>query len=481
MVYKNRFLSLLHKNDIDDIHSSTLEVLENIGLFIDSELIMKVFCDGGLEVDKKKNIVKIPEYIIKESLDKAPKQVTLCGRNSKYDIIAGDKHVNFGMGGTPVPYIKDINSGEFRRPTRKDMVEATRLGDALPNMAFIMTIAGAYDVSYQMEYEYEWEILFNNTEKPIVYAAPNADTCETVLKMAAVVAGDEKKMRERPNIAVYSDLTAPLFFHHGNDNMVIFAKAGMPVIIGAGVQAALNGPVTMSGSIVISNAENLASIVLTQLVKPGTPIVYAVEVNAIDPFTARIPYGDPERAISTGPVNVQLAEFYNLPTFGYAGCTDSKIPDAQAGAEVMMHCLMSALSGVNLIHDCGYLASGSVGSMEMAVICNEVINIVKRITRGFDVNDESLAMDVIKEVGPRGSFMSHKHTLKFIGNEIYRPKLFDRSSEKAWNNAGKKDILKIANSQVKEILARHQPEPLSKDIQLILKDIVINAEKAKLG
>ena len=177
-------------------------------------------------------------------------------------------------------------------------------------------------------------------------------------------------------------------------------------------------------------------------------------------------------------MNVQLAELYDLPTFGYAGCSDAKIPDAQAGAEVMMLSLMSALSGVNLIHDCGYLASGSVGSMEMAVICDEIINVVQRIIKGFEVNDETLALDVIKEVGPRGSFLTHKHTLKFVRDEIYRPKLFDRTFERAWIKAGKKDILKVANTRVKEILAEHQPEPLTKDVQQMLRDIVSKAEKA---
>jgi trimethylamine--corrinoid protein Co-methyltransferase len=469
---------LINQREIEDIHSATLEVLENIGLYVDSELIKNIFLDSGADFEEKESIVKIPPHLVKEALSKAPRQLKLCGRNQKYDIFVDDKHVHFGMGGTPVPYIRDIYTGEFRRPTRKDMAEATRLGDALPNMAFMMTIAGAFDVPYEMEYEYEWEILFNNTEKPIVYAAPSARTCETVLEMASIIAGDVKKMQRRPSIAVYSDLTAPLYFHKANENIVIFAKAGMPVIIGAAAHTALSSPVTMGGSLVISNAENLASVVLTQLVKPGTPVVYAAEVNAVDPITGRIPYGDPERAISTGPVNVQLAEFYDLPTFGYAGCTDAKIPDAQAGAEVMMLSLMSALSGVNLIHDCGYLASGSVGSMEMAVICDEVINVVKRIIKGFEVNEETLAIDVIKEIGPRGSFLTHKHTLKHVRDEIYRPKLFDRSFERTWIKAGKRDILKVANSRVKKILAEPRPEPLPEDIQQMLRDTVTSAEKA---
>ena len=471
---------MVNSSEIEDIHSASLEVLETIGLSVNSERILTIFKEAGAEIDEKQT-VKIPQHIVKESLMKTPEQVKLFGRNSKYDLVAGGKRVHFGMGGTPVPYIRDIDTGEFRQPTRRDMAEATRLGDALQNMSFLMTTAAAYDVPNGMEYEYEWEILLNNTVKPIVYIAPGYETSKVILAMASAVAGGEKEMKRKPMIAVYADLTSPLFFSKDNEDIVAFAEAGMPVVIGAAAHTALTAPVTVSGSLVVSNAENLAALALTQLVNPGTPFVYAAEVNAIDPMTARIPYGDPERAMTTGPVNAQLAEFYRLPSMGYSGCTDSKVPDAQAGAEVMMLSLMSALSGVNLIHDCGYLSSGEAGSLEMAVICDEVISMVYRIIKGFDVNDETLAVDVIREVGPRGSFLGHKHTLKYVREEIYRPRLFDRSKKETWTKAGRKTILEVARLKVKEILSKHQPEPLPEDLRQRLNQIVKKSGEEKIG
>lgn len=160
-------LKLVTRKQARDIHMSSIEVLESVGMDCPSQRIMKVFDDAGADVDLKEKRVRIPQHLVEESLKKAPKEIVFCGRNPKNDILLEDSRVYFGMGGTPVPYVRDIDSGEMRRPTKKDVGEATRLGDALPNMKFIMTIAGAYDVPYQVEYVHEFESLFNNTEKPI--------------------------------------------------------------------------------------------------------------------------------------------------------------------------------------------------------------------------------------------------------------------------------------------------------------------------
>ena len=165
-------LSFLSNDELQRIHEATLEVLENVGIKCFSDKILMTFTDNGAEVDLKSKIVRIPRDMVKEALKKAPKRFVLCGRNPKYDIVIDNGRIYFGMGGTPTPYFLDIDTGEFRRPTTKDFADVTRLGDALPNLSFLMTIAGAFDVPYEMEYLYEYELLFNNTEKPVVYPAP---------------------------------------------------------------------------------------------------------------------------------------------------------------------------------------------------------------------------------------------------------------------------------------------------------------------
>jgi len=470
-------IRMLEDEEIERIHLSTLDLLENVGLYSDSKRILDIFSSGGAQVDYNKQTIRIPRDIIKQSLRKAPKQVKFYGRSSKYDLIVEGQEAHFGIGGTPVPNVSDLETRDIRRSVKKDVEDAARLGDALPNMSFLMTTAAALDVPPELEYEHEWDALISNSEKPIICAAPGARSSRNVLKMLAAVVGSLEDLGKRPVAGLYADLESPLYFPKYNENIVEFSEVGVPVALGAAAHAGLTAPVTMAGAVVMSNAMNLAAITLTQLVSPGTTVVYAAEVNVIDPWTLRIPYGDPERAMTTSVVNAQLSEYYGLPTFGYSGCADSKLPDAQAGAEVMMLTLMSSLSGINLIHDCGYLASGTVGSLEMAVICDEIISIVSRIVRGFDVNNETLAVDVIREVGPKGSFLAHKHTARFMRREIFVPKLFDRSSVEEWKKAGNKDIGRIARERAIRILKEHHPEPLSEDTQREIKEILKQAQK----
>jgi trimethylamine--corrinoid protein Co-methyltransferase len=473
-------LRFLSRKQVEGIHVATLEVLEKVGLRSASQQILEIFGRGGAEVDHKDRRVRIPQHIVEESLTKAPKQIVLCGRNPDHDILLEDSRVYYGLGGTPTPFIRDLETGENRRPTKKDFADATRLGDALPNMSFIMSIAGAFDVPYEVEYEHEWEALFNNTEKPIVYSAPSAYSARKVLEMGAAVVGGPDELKKRPIMCLYSETISPLSIAMANENMIEFAKAGVPITQGPAPMVGATGPGTVIGSFVIANTENLAALTLSQLVNPGTPFLYAGWVTVMDPISCRTVYGAPEMALSTGVLNAQMAEYYGLPTFGFAGPSDSKLPDAQAGAEAMQMALMNGLAGVNLCHDCGYLAGGSVGSMEMAVICNDVLGNVLRIVRGTEVNDETLAVEVIKQVGPEGNFLGHKHTLKHIRDELHIPTIFDRNPETAWVKAGSKPLHQVAKEKAQKILKQHYPQPLPRDVQAKLSEIVKQAEREQV-
>jgi len=471
-------LRYLEQGQVEQIHNATLEVLRRVGLRCKSKRILEVFEQGGAEV-KNENI-RIPEHIVKDAVRTAPKQILLCGRNSKYDILLEHNRIYFGMGGTPPPFIRDLESGEFKRPTKRDFAEATRLGDALPNMSFLMSVAGAFDVPYQVEYEHEWEALFNNTEKPIVYSAPSAYSASKVLEMGAEIVGGMQELARRPIMCLYTETSSPLAIPAACENAIEFAKAGVPMTQGASPMVGATAPGTLAGTMVVSNAENLATVVLSQLVNRGAPFIYGGFCDVMDPVNGRMTYGCPEFSISTSVLNAQMAEHYGLPVFGFAAPSDSKLPDAQAGAEAMQMSLMNALAGINLMHDCGYLAGGSAGSMEMVVICDEIFDNVLRIVRGVDVNDETLAVDVIQEVGPEGSFLAHKHTLKHIRDELHIPRLFDRRPEAEWAKLGGKATHEVAREKARQILKDHFPEPLPTDVQRKLSEIVKQAEKEQV-
>ena len=470
-------LRLLSEDEVRDIHVAALEVLSQVGMECSSPRIMEIFKEAGADVCEKTRRIRIPEYIIEDSLKKAPSKVVLCGRNPENDILLEGDRVYFGMGGTPTPYILDLYTGDFRRPTKKDMEDVTRLGDALENMSFLMTIAGAFDVPYEVEYLHEFDALFNNTTKPIVYSTPGADATRRVLEMAAVIVGGPEELRERPIFCLYAETASPLMFPKANENMIECAKAGVPITLGPMPLAGGTGPITITGANVIGLSENLAAISLVQLVKPGAPILLAAWAGLMDPRTGRCAYGSPEFALGVNLVNAQLARFYDLPTFGFGGPSDSAVPDAQAGSEVTMNLMISALSGINLIHDCGYLSGGSVGSPEMAVICNEVAGVVSRILKGVSTDDEWLAVDVIKKVGPGGHFMAEPHTLKHLKEVVFIPELFDRRPEMVWKADGAKSLRQRANAKAREILKTHKPEPLSDDVKEKIREIIKKAEK----
>lgn len=302
-------------------------------------------------------------------------------------------------------------------------------------------------------------------------------TLGKILEMASTIAGGDEQLARKPILTLYAETSSPLAFSAVNENIVEFAKRGVPFVNGATPMCGGSAPITLAGAIVIGNSENLATLTLAQLVRPHSPVIYSGWACVMDPVTSRFAYGAPEFAMGANGLNAAMARYYDLPCYGFGGCTDAKSPDAQAGAEVMMHCVIAGLSGVGLIHDCGYLAGGSVGSMEMAVIDNEVIGYVQRILRGVEVNDETLAVDIIKAVGPQGHFMSQKHTLDNIRKELYIPTLFDRTSEATWMRTGRKEIREAAREKAKKILRDYSPKPLPSDVKQKIGEIVRSAEK----
>ena len=289
--------------------------------------------------------------------------------------------------------------------------------------------------------------------------------------MGKAIKGEE--LKKEPPFAVYVEASTPLMFHTTNENVFRLAENHIPIVVGQIPQLGATAPMTMAGAAAVSNAENLAILTLVELTRSGVPFVLGSLFGPLDMRTARLSYGAPEFTMGN-IVNAGLAEFYDLPTFGFGGCSDSKLPDAQAGAEVMMNSLISALSGINLIHDCGYLAGGSIGSMEMAVIANEIVGMVKRIVKGFKVDEETLAFDVVSEVGPGGNFLSHPHTVKHIST-LYLAELFSKESEVKWAKLGKRDVRTKAKEKVAEILSKHKVE--DKALNKKLEEIVRKAEQ----
>jgi trimethylamine--corrinoid protein Co-methyltransferase len=471
---KIRSIELLSRKELREIHYSSIEVLEKAGILCESKDIIKVFKDAGADIKDK--IIIIPESLINEALKRAPSSFKLCGRNPKYDIKIGEGKVYFGLGGTPLPQILDLESEKPRRSTKDDVIRATRLADALPNISYVMSICGAFDVPYEVEYLHEVEAILNNTVKPIVYPAPNRYLAKKIIELSAVVVNGLDELTKRPIVSLYSETSSPLIISEAVDNVFEFAKWSVPIFFGPSPLMGATGPMSIVGSIMLSNAESLAMLTLIQLINPNSPVVYATNAVTMDMRTTIALFGCPEWAICQ-VLNAQIARYYNLPCFGWGCATDSKLPDAQAGAEAALTALMAALAGVDTIHLCGYLASSSYGSLAMTVIADEIIGYINRIMDGVEFGKDALALNLILKLGPKSHFLTQKHTRDRYRKEVYLAKLFDRSTMSSWVKEGGKEIKEIAKERVKKILKEHKVEELPKDVKEKLSLIVKDAEK----
>jgi trimethylamine--corrinoid protein Co-methyltransferase len=274
--------------------------------------------------------------------------------------------------------------------------------------------------------------------------------------MAAAAAGGEENFRERPCVAAYSSPMTPLRFTRYNDGIVEAVALGVPIICAGGAMMGATSPATLAGSISLIDAEALFGVVFAQMIKPGSPVVFAPQTNVMDMVTAQATFGSPEQSLARAAA-VQMARYYGLPTFATGGGSDAKLPDGQAAAEATMGMMINAMSGQTLTQNLGTLASGLYGAPEMLVICDEIVHMIKCVFGGLKVTDDTLALDVIREVGPGGTFLSHEHTASSFRTNLFFPTYFPRVSVEGWKEKGSMTITEVAHKTVGSILAQAGP------------------------
>ena len=469
---KDSAIDVLSHSQLTRIHEASLQVLAETGIRTDSDMILTTFSEAGAEVDRDSKRIRIPSGLVEDSLRTAPAFITLFGRDPKNDIEVGGKKRYFGLGGSPTPQYRDFETGQIRTPTKKDVVQATVLGDALDSIDFVMSLAGAYDFPGEMHFLHEYDALLSNTTKPIVYSAPSSRYAARFLEMAAAAVGGLEQLKKRPIVTLFAESQSPLCLPRYAEGMVEFARMGAPILFSPSPMMGATSPVTLSGNIVVGNSETLAGICFSQMLQPGTPVIYGPHTPVMDVRTTRSTYAAVEQSLARAAV-AQLARFYELPSWGTGAGTDSKYPDSQAGSEATMNIFTNALAGINLSQGVGTMAGGSYGCLAMAVICDEIIGMSKRFKAGIAVDDESLALDLIDKVGPGGHFLEQRHTATLFRRELYIPNLFDRQTESLWSQMGCKKIDEIAGAKVCEILENHKPQGLSvaarKEMDYILK------------
>jgi len=468
---------VLSDNQIEAIYLASLEVLEDVGVAVHSpEAIELLKAAGGVVSDQ--TLVKIPASAVKTALQSAPERVVLADRKGDRVMSLEDDNVYFGTG-SDCPFILDSATGQRRKYTFADVADAAKIADALPNIDFFMSLGLVSDVPVPTYDRHQFLAMLSNTVKPTIVTAVDRDGLSDIYEMSCLALGGRDAFRAAPITALYAEPSSPLKHTRNALEKLMFAAENMiPTVYTPCPIAGATGPATLAGCLVQSLAESLSGLVVAQQKRPGAPVIIGGVTSILDMSTMVMSYGCPELFLMSAALT-DVVKWLRLPMFSTGGCSDSKILDEQAAAEAAISLLMATLSGANLIHDVGFLESALVGSYEMLVMCDEIIGMVKHIARAIRVDDETLALDVIHQVGPRGQFLDQDHTFRHFRDQFWFPRLMDRANYEKWDAAGRKSMGDRVREATTKILHDHHSEPLPADVLKELKSIVARAD-AKL-
>jgi trimethylamine--corrinoid protein Co-methyltransferase len=472
LAYLSPQFAVLSENQLEELHLAGLEVLRRTGVRIHHSGALELLKEAGAFISED-NLVKIPASLVEEALASAPSRVIMCDREGEPSVYLEGKRANFGTGSDCLNLI-DPETGEHRKFTRQDIINGYRLCDALPNIHFVMSMGIPAEVDPARLYDVQMALMLEHTTKPLVFVTDDRASCQRAIDMAAAVAGGHDALREQQHILLYSEPSSPLQQSEtAVDKLLLMAEHMLPVVHSPAPLMGGTAPITMASGLAMSLAEILCSLVIHQFKQPGAPFIFGAGLHHMDMKAAQICYGSPEFQLTKSAI-AQLGQWYSLPTWGYAGCSDAKILDEQAALESLLSVMMAKLSGANLIHDVGYIEMGLTTSFEMVVLTNELVDLVDNLIKGIEINENTLMLDEIHQVGPGGHFLNTQQTLKRF-HDFWYPNLLDRNNRPEWLAAGGTTLGERLNTRVLEIIREHEPKPLDpgkkEKIQEILNQI----------
>ena len=470
-------LKLLSKDQVYQIHTASMEILERVGVRLPDLDLLKTLEEAGAVVDYKSCIAKLPQQLIMEFVREIPHQWTIYARNPENDMKVGYGEMRTLSSGGHINLIDPITKTR-RTGTTRDLEKGIKIGDALKNITIVgPLILPAHDIPIEALDVYTCAQLIKGSSKVVFTWIYNEKTGNYVLKIFEILAGGEEALRKKPMLWYFCEPTSPLTFAKNALGVLkLFARYGLPVTFGPMVMASATGPATLAGTLAVENAEIVAGAVIAQILNPGVPVEYGGIPHVFDQKSGSISFGAPEQGVMAAAIT-QVGRFYGFPVHVNTGLTDSKVPDAQSAFEKGMTLLMGGLAGAELYGHLGILGADQGVSFEQLVIDDEIISYLKRMLADFRTEPEDLAVDVIERVGPGGSFLTQRHTLQRLRSEFWYPTLCDRSDWHKWCEKGAKDMLVRAHQKVEEILKSHQPEPLDNDLEKAIDKQVQSAFK----
>ena len=458
------YATFLTPEEVGRIHEASLEVLEAVGLLVRSENARGCFSRHGCEVDSETLRVRFPRKVVEDFSKAFPPAFTFHGRDPRYDrtIPAEGPLI---VTGSSAPDLIDPVTAQQRRSRSEDIARIAHLINELPGYDIFSIPTLADDVPPDQFSLGRFYPALKNCHKPVRGNTPHLEDLQKILRLGALIAGDETVYRERPFITHhYCPVVSPLTMDVASTEMLIFLiEMGLPCFGSIVPNGGLTSPLTLTGTLVQGNAEFLALAVLTQMVRPGTPLIYSSLPTIADMRTGTYAPG----AIETGILLMgftQMAHYYRVPCGGYVGLTNAKINDAQSGFESGMSTLGSLLAGMDMLNMGGLLDALMTFDFAKTVIDNEIALMLKHVKRGFDFSEANLSLDVIKEVGPNGIYMDKPQTLQRMKTTPFYPKIADRDPRQKWEGEGSLDARARAMAHVRDILSRDNPAVFSPEV-----------------
>jgi trimethylamine--corrinoid protein Co-methyltransferase len=438
------------------IHETALRILEEIGVAVSLEQAISILRSHGARMDDGR--AYIPPSLVEKALAVTPRTFLMGGRDAKNDLHIGSNHVYLGTGGAALTVL-DLDSGVARPGTIRDIADLARLVDALENIHFYLRPCVPQNLPAETADLIQFYAALKNTTKNVMAGVFSPDAVREVIEMAAMIAGGRECLQARPFISfVTSCLVSPLQLGFGMTSVLLeVAKNHIPVALSSAPMAGSTSPATLAGTLAQVHAEQLSAIVLTQLAYPGAPVLYGAIPSLTDFRTMSYLGGGIESGVMNAAA-AQMARFIGVPNYNSGGLTEAKTPDAQAGYEKAFSICLTAMAGSNFIHHAaGMLEAMRAVAYEQYVIDNEIIGMALRLLRGIEINNETLAFEVIRECAGEGNFAAASHTVKFMRQQYFRPTVADRESRETWELAGSLDTRARARQKAKDILRTHRP------------------------
>ena len=458
------------------LHQATLEVLERTGVKVLEEESLSLLKEAGCLV--KEELVRIPPSLVEWAIRSAPERIVLSSADGKRSIFLEENTVSYGLG-NDLPYFYDPRHDEIRPSRLQDVKNVSLVADKLDNIDFIASLALASDVTEELADLYHFKALRSYCQKPILASATGVDVLRSIYELGLITAGNKEEFRRSPNFAIYAEPTSPLIHSSEALKKLLFcAEMGIPITYASGVMSGATGPVTLAGSLVQGNAECLSGLIIHQLKQQGAPFILGIVAAPMDMQTTICLYGGPEVPLYHMAVG-ELGRYYGIPSYGISGCSDACLLDEQAAVEATFSIAAAAWSGTNLIHDNGYLGNGMIGNLEYLVMVDEIIDMTKHFMRGIEVNERTVPLDLIDEVGPGGHFLTADHTFRYFQEETWYPEYMNRAPFQDWLQKGKVLMEDLLKDRVQELL-KEESQLQFNSSQLEEIDRIIEAEEKRV-